>query len=102
MCRWCSKDCFSERVMADWSRQAGSFEGQCDMPILLTEDQQHALDSTDTQPPQVVDPRTNAAYVLIPLTDYQAVRELVEDEKRQRAFRTVSHANTGRRLAEAS
>lgn len=47
------------------------------MAIRLTEQQQRALDSTDAQPPQVVDPRTNAAYALIPLTEYDAVREIV-------------------------
>jgi hypothetical protein len=36
------------------------------MAIRLTEQQQQALDSMDAQPPQVIDPRTNAAYVLIP------------------------------------
>jgi hypothetical protein len=57
------------------------------MAIRLTEQQQHALDTTDAEPPQVVDPRTNAAYVLIPLTEYEAVREIVEDERQQRAIR---------------
>jgi hypothetical protein len=71
------------------------------MAISLTEQQQHALDTTDAQPPQVVDPRTNAAYVLIPLTDYQAVREIVEDERRQRAIRAVALQNAGRRMDEA-
>jgi len=71
------------------------------MPIRLTVQQQHALDSTDAQPPEVVDPRSNAAYVLIPLTDYQAVREIVEDERRQQAIRAVALRNAGRRLDEA-
>ena len=71
------------------------------MPIRLTEQQQRALDLTDADPPQVVDPRTNAAYVLIPLTEYEAVREVVEDERRQRAIRAVALRNAGRRAAEA-
>lgn len=71
------------------------------MPIRLTEQQQHALDSTDAELPQVVDPRTNAAYVLIPLTEYEAVREIVEDERRQRAIREVGLRNAGRRVDEA-
>lgn len=70
------------------------------MPIRLTALQQHALDATDAQPPQVVDPRSNAAYVLIPLTDYQAVRQIVEDETRQRAIRAVALRNAGRRVNE--
>ena len=71
------------------------------MAIRLTEQQQRALDSTDAELPQVVDPRTNAAYVLIPLTEYEAIREVVEDEKRQRAIRAVGFRNAGRRLDEA-
>jgi hypothetical protein len=71
------------------------------MAIHLTEQQQRALDSTDAQPPQVVDPRTNAAYVLIPLTEYDAVREIVEDERQQKAIRAVALQNAGRRMDEA-
>ena len=71
------------------------------MPIRLTEQQQHALDAPDVQPPQVVDPRTDAAYVLIPLTEYEAIREMVEDERRQRAIRAVAIRNAGRRADEA-
>lgn len=71
------------------------------MPIRLTEQQQRALDSPDAQPPQVVDPRTNEAYVLIPLTEYETVREIVEDERRQRAIRDVALRNAGRRADEA-
>lgn len=68
------------------------------MPIRLTAQQQEALASTDAQPPQVVDPRTNKAYVLVPLTEYEAVREVVEDERRQRAIRAVALRNAGRRV----
>jgi len=71
------------------------------MAIRLTEQQQRALDSTDAELPQVVDPRTNAAYVLIPLTEYEAIREIVEDERRQRAIRAVGLRNAGRRADEA-
>ena len=71
------------------------------MAIRLTEQQQRALDSTDAEVPQVVDPRTNAAYVLIPLTEYEAIREIVEDERRQRAIRAVGLRNAGRRADEA-
>ena len=69
------------------------------MAIQLTEQQQRALDSTDAEPPQVVDPRTDAAYVLIPLTEYEAVREIVEDERRQKAIREVALRNAGQRSA---
>jgi len=69
------------------------------MAIQLTGQQQRALDD-ETEPPQVVDPRTNEAYVLIPLTEYEAIREIVEDEKRQRAIRAVALRNAGRRAGE--
>ncbi len=71
------------------------------MAIRLTEQQQRALDSSDAELPQVVDPRTNAAYVLISLTEYEAVREIVEGERRQKAIRSVGLRNAGRRMAEA-
>ncbi|MEA2561619.1 MAG: hypothetical protein QOH06_3123 [Acidobacteriota bacterium] len=71
------------------------------MPIRLTEQQQRALDATEAQPPQVVDPRTNAAYVLIPLPEYEAVREVVEDERRQKGIRIVALRNAARRIDEA-
>ena len=71
------------------------------MAIRLTEQQQRAHDSTDAELPQVVDPRTNEEYVLIPLTEYEAVREIVEDERRQRAIRAVGLRNAGRRVDEA-
>jgi hypothetical protein len=66
------------------------------MTIRLTEQQQRALDSKDADPPQVVDPRT-----LIPVTEYEAVREVVEDERRQRAIRAVGLRNAGRRADKA-
>lgn len=71
------------------------------MAIRLTEQQQRALDSTDAQPPQVVDPRTNAEYVLIPLLEYEAVREIVDDERERKAIAAVALRNAGRRAGEA-
>ena len=70
------------------------------MAIRLTEQQQRALDSTEAEPLQVVDPRTNAVYVLIPLAEHEVVREIVEDERRQRAIRAVGLRNAGRRAEE--
>lgn len=65
------------------------------MPIRLTEQQQRALDSTNSEPPQVIDPRTNEAYVLIPLTEYETVREAIEDDRRQKAIRAVAFRMPG-------
>jgi hypothetical protein len=71
------------------------------MTIQLTEEQQQAIDSAGATPPQVVDPRTNAAYILIPADDYETVREIIEDERRQKAIRRVALRNAVGRLQEA-
>jgi hypothetical protein len=55
------------------------------MAIRLTEQQQHALDSTDAQPPQGDD------------ID-EAVREIVEDERQQSSIRVVALRNASERL----
>ncbi len=45
------------------------------------------MDAAGANPPRVVDPRNNAEYVLVPLTEYEEVRKIVEDERRQQAIR---------------
>ncbi len=70
------------------------------MPIELTERQQETLDAAGETPPQVIDPRTLAAYVLIPARDYEIVRELLDDERRQRAIRQVALRNAIGRMDE--
>ena len=71
------------------------------MSIRLTEQQQRALDEMHGGPPRLVDPRSNEAYVLLPLAEYEAVREIVEDERRQRAIRAVALRNAGDRAKRA-
>ena len=63
------------------------------MPIELTEQQQQSLDAAEELPPKVVDPRTRAAYVLIPAREYEVVREILEDERQQRTIRKVAVRN---------
>lgn len=70
------------------------------MPIELTEQQQRTLDGAEETPPRVVDPRTNRAYVLIPEGDYEDLRELLEDDRRQRAIRKVALRNAAGRMDE--
>ena len=60
-----------EEVVRDLRR--GSDEGES-MSIELTEQQQHALDTGRESLPRLIDPRTNAAYVLVPAEDYESVR----------------------------
>ena len=71
------------------------------MSIELTEQQQRALDAQGELPPRVVDPRSNAAYYLIAAKDYEAVRELLEEERRQKSIRAAGLRNAaGRMVAE--
>lgn len=71
------------------------------MAIQLTEQQQHALDSSNDTPTEVIDPRTNASYVLIPTTEYETVREILDDERRQAAIHAVALRNAAGRINEA-
>src|SRR5438105_1395904 len=64
------------------------------MNICLTpQQQQQELDSQGGNTPRVIDPRTNAAYVLIPEVDYETVRELLDEERRQQAIHAVGLQN---------
>ena len=70
------------------------------MSIKLTAEQQQALDSLREDPPLIVDPRTNAAFVLLPAEEYETIREILEDERRQKAIRAVGLRNAVGRLNE--
>jgi len=70
------------------------------MSILLTEEQQRAIDGVAVRPPVVVDPRTNAEYVLVPAADYESIREMLDDERRQQAIRKVALRNAAGRMEE--
>lgn len=72
------------------------------MSIQLTPQQQQALDTQEGGPPRVIDPRTNTTYILVPEVDYEAVRELLEDERRQQAIHAVALRNAaGRKVIKA-
>jgi hypothetical protein len=71
------------------------------MDIQLTPQQQQALDAQAEGLPRVIDPRTNAAYILVPETDYETMRELLEDERRQQAIHAVALRNAMGRMNEA-
>jgi PHD/YefM family antitoxin component YafN of YafNO toxin-antitoxin module len=55
---------------------------------------------SEKTPARVTDPRTSDAYVLIPAAEYEAVREALEDEQRQRAIRAVALRNAAGQLGE--
>lgn len=69
------------------------------MSIELTEKQQKALNVQTENPPRVIDPRSNAAYYLVPVPDYEAVRELLEEEQ-QHAMRAIALRNAAGRTRE--
>jgi hypothetical protein len=70
------------------------------MAIPLTKEQQQAIDAAGATPPQVVDPRTSAAYVLVPAEEYETVREVLVEERRQKAIRTVALRNAAGRIQQ--
>jgi PHD/YefM family antitoxin component YafN of YafNO toxin-antitoxin module len=69
--------------------------------IQLTEEQQRALDEAAFEPLRFLDPRTNEAYVMIPADDYEAVREALEEERRQEAIHRTALQNAARRMQKA-
>jgi hypothetical protein len=72
------------------------------MTIQLTQQQQQALDAQGIgQLPRVIDPRTSVSYVLVPEAEYDTVRDILEDEQRQRAIRAVALRNAAGRMDEA-
>ena len=70
------------------------------MVIALTKEQQQAVDEAGAAPAQVVDPRTRAAYVLLPAQDYEVVRELLGEERRREALSRTALRNAAGRLHE--
>jgi hypothetical protein len=60
------------------------------MSIEPTEQQQQALDALGEALPRTRDPRTKVAYVLVPGDEYEATREIFEDERRQSAIRATA------------
>ena len=70
------------------------------MSIELTPQQQQALDTKEESPPRVIDPRTNTTYILVPEVDYESIRELLQEERRQQAIHAVALRNAAGRIDE--
>ena len=68
------------------------------MSIELTPQQQQALDTKEESPPRVIDPRTNTTYILVPEVDYESIRELLQEERRQQAIHAVALRNVAGRI----
>lgn len=71
------------------------------MTIQLTHQQQEALDQSLGSIPRIIDPRTNKAYVLLSEVDYEPIREILEDDRKQRAIRAVALQNAIGRMDDA-
>ncbi|MBM4050509.1 MAG: hypothetical protein FJ279_35895 [Planctomycetes bacterium] len=71
------------------------------MSIKLTPQQLQALDSEAGGLPRVVDPRRNIAYVLVSEAEYKTVREVLDDERAQRAIRMIALRNAAGRMQES-
>jgi hypothetical protein len=72
------------------------------MDIQLTPQQQQALDTQAERPPRIIDPRTNVTYILVPETDYETMRELLDEERRQQVIHAVALRNAMGRMDEES
>ena len=70
------------------------------MSIQLTPQQLQTLDADEEKLPHVVDPRNNVAYVLVSESEYETVRDVLEDEQRQRSIRAVALRNAIGRMGE--
>ena len=60
------------------------------MSIQLTPQQLQALDAGEGGLPRVIDPRNNVSYVLVRESEYETVRDVLEDDRRQRSIRAVA------------
>ncbi len=70
------------------------------MIIQLSEKEQEAIDAAGQEPPHLVDPRSQTEYVLIPIKAYEAVREFLEEESRQRVIHKIGLKNAAARMNE--
>lgn len=70
------------------------------MTIELTPQQLLVLDGGELGRSRVVDPRSNASYVLVSEAEYETVRDVLEDERRQRGIRRVALRNAVGRMGD--
>ena len=70
------------------------------MTIELTPQQLQVLDRGERGLPRVIDPRSNASYVLVSEAEYETVRDVLEDERQQRGIRRVALRNAIGRMGE--
>ena len=68
--------------------------------IQLTQQQLKALDAGAGTLPRVIDPRHNISYVLVIESEYETIRDILEDERQQRDIRAVALRNAIGRMGE--
>jgi len=71
------------------------------MTIQLTDQQLQALDAGKGGLPRVIDPRNNVSYVLVSESEYETVRDVLDDERRQRSIRALALRNAIGRMGES-
>lgn len=69
------------------------------MIIQLTPQQQNEVDQQPNQFVQVIDPRTNATFFLVPAEEYEKVREIIEGEQRRSVIHGIALRNAVGRMA---
>ena len=70
------------------------------MNISLSLEQQQALDQSVGHLLHVTDPRTSAAYVLVPADQYESICEVLEDGRVQQAVHSTGARNAVARAGE--
>jgi hypothetical protein len=70
------------------------------MSIALSQEQQQAIDQSPEHLLHLTDPRTSATYVLLPADQYETVRDVLEDERLQRAVRQTALRNASARAGD--
>jgi hypothetical protein len=70
------------------------------MSIVLSQEQQHAIDESPEHLLLLTDPRTSAAYVLMPADQYESICDVLDDERLQRSIRRVAAHNAAARAGE--
>jgi Fe2+ or Zn2+ uptake regulation protein len=65
--------------------------------IVLSREQQQAIDQSPEHLLRLTDPRTSVAYVLMPADQYESVRDVLEDERLQQTVRRVALRNAAAR-----
>lgn len=70
------------------------------MSIQLTPQQQQAIDAQGRALPRIIDPRSNLAYVLIPETEYENIRAILEEERDRQVIHETALRNAAGRMEE--